>query len=156
MAGPTQNSNKMTSAQAATALQRMQGMEDTLKKMHALLKQMHARSGSSASKDPVAKANFEMWELMLGHLDKQFEQLRLATLESEDLNTRRAALYKQAAAKAALAAEAARKTSAGSAMGTGTADQGTATVSTGPVAPGAEAVHNETETTPAPASSTPK
>lgn len=127
MAGPPQN--KLTSVQSATALERMQEMESTLKKMHALLLQMRGKTGSGDSKDPFAKANLEMWQLMLGHLDKQFDQLRMATLEGEDLKARRADMYKQAVAKAALAAQAARKSSASPAM---------------------------TETTPTPASSTPK
>lgn len=87
------------------ARQRLQEMETTLKSMHALLKKMQATAASSKSKDSVAAANLEMWELMLAHLDKQFDQLRAATLEREDLEARRAALYNQAYSKAAKEAQ---------------------------------------------------
>jgi hypothetical protein len=88
--------------------ERVQEMQTTLNDMHALLKQMQAKNASSRSKDPVAKANLEMWELLLGHLDKEFNQLE-ATLAREDFDARRAALYNQAAAKAAAEAAAARQ-----------------------------------------------
>jgi len=87
------------------AHQRLQEMETTLKSMHALLKKMQANAASSKSKDSAAAANLEMWELMLAHLDKQFDQLRAATLEREDLEARRAALYNQAYSKAAKEAQ---------------------------------------------------
>ena len=98
----------------STLRERVQDMEGTLAKMHALLKQMRAKAASS-SQDPFAKANLDMWELMVGHLDKQFEELRLAMLAREDMDARRAALYKQADAKADAAARAARGLSAGQA-----------------------------------------
>jgi uncharacterized protein involved in copper resistance len=104
MANPAQNRKAGMQAQP-TPRQRMQEMESTLNSMHALLKQMHAKTASSSSKDPIAKANLEMWELMLAHLDKQFDLLRIATLTREDLEARRAALYKQAFNKAATAAQ---------------------------------------------------
>lgn len=85
--------------------QRLQEMETTLKSMHALLKKMQATAASSKSKDSAAAANLQMWELMLAHLDKQFDQLRAATLEREDLEARRAALYNQAYSKAAKEAQ---------------------------------------------------
>jgi hypothetical protein len=133
--------SRMTSVQTASALKRMQAMEETLKKMRALLKQMSAKAGASgASKDPIARANLEMWQLMLGHLDAQFAELRTATLAREDLNARRAAMYQQAEAKAA--AEAARATA------TGTAGAG--------ALPGMAGAAAATETTSTPASSTPK
>jgi hypothetical protein len=72
--------------------------------MHALLKQMQAKNSASASKDPLVKANLEMWALMVADLDKQYEQLRTATLAREDMEARRAAMYKQADEKAAAAA----------------------------------------------------
>ena len=84
--------------------QRMEEMGNTLSKMHALLKQMQAKNSAGATKDPVAKANLEMWGLMLADLDKQYEQLRTATLAKEDMESRRAAMYKQAEEKAAAAA----------------------------------------------------
>jgi hypothetical protein len=149
MASPAEKS--MTSEQSAIALKRMQEMESTLKQMHALLKQMRAKTASSTSKDPLVKANLEMWQLMLGQLDKQFDELRTTTLARQNLNARRAALYKQAAAKAAAEAEAARNSSSSPAAATGTAER-----ATGQDAAGATAGHNETETTSTPAAPTPK
>ena len=86
--------------------ERVQEMQTTLNDMHALLKQMQAKNAASRSKDPVAKANLEMWGLLLAHLDKEFNQLE-ATLAREDLEARRAALYNQAMQKAAAEAAAA-------------------------------------------------
>ena len=102
--------NRQARAQAQVAPRgRMQEMESTLNAMHALLKQMQDKNASSRSKDPVAKANLEMWELLLGHLDKEFHLLQAATAAREDFDSRRAALYNQAAAKAAAEAAAARQ-----------------------------------------------
>ena len=47
---------------------RMQTMGETLQKMHAVLKQMRAKA---APTDQTAKMNVEMWDLLLGDLDKQ-------------------------------------------------------------------------------------
>jgi peptidoglycan hydrolase CwlO-like protein len=80
--------------------------------MHAVLKQMRSKA---ASKDPLAKANLDMWELLVGHLDKQLQELRIAMVTREDMEARRAAMYKQAEAKADAAAQAARKMGAGKA-----------------------------------------
>jgi len=97
-----------SAAQAQLApRERLQEMERTLNGMHALLKQMQAKNASSKSKDSVAKANLEMWELLLAHLDKEFHQLQVATLVREDIEARRAALYNQAYEKAAKEAQAA-------------------------------------------------
>jgi hypothetical protein len=85
----------------------MQAMQDTLTKMHAVLKEMRAKAGSSGSKDQLSKANITMWELMLGQPDKDFEQLSKTALSREDIEARRAAMYKQAMAKAAARREAA-------------------------------------------------
>jgi len=85
----------------------MQEMQTTLNGMHALLKKMEAKNASSKSKDSVAAANLEMWELLLRHLDKEFNQLQMATLAREDLEARRAAMYRQADEKAAKEAQAA-------------------------------------------------
>jgi len=87
--------------------QQLQDMGITLAKMHALLKQMQTNTPGSRAKDPMAKANFDMWALMLEQLDKQYEQLRVAVRSREDLEARRAALYKQADEKAAAAAKSA-------------------------------------------------
>ena len=90
--------------------ERLQQMESTLNGMHALLKEMQAKNASSRSKDPVAKANLEMWELLLAHLDQEFHQLQVGMAAREDLEARRASLYNQAAAKAAAEAAAAGQT----------------------------------------------
>lgn len=90
--------------------ERLQEMESTVNGMHALLKQMQAKNAQSRSKDPVAKANLEMWELLLAHLDKEFHQLQVAAAAREQVAGRRAALYNQALAKAAAEAAAAGQT----------------------------------------------
>jgi 3-oxoacyl-ACP reductase-like protein len=158
VASPPENGpeNKMASGQTSPALLRMQETEATLKKMHALLMQMRAKAGSSGSKDAFTKANLDMWQLMLGQLDKQFELLKAETLAREELAARRADLYKQADAKAALEAARARRASASAtAAKAGAAGQGAAG-SGGPAAAGSTATHSETEKTSAPDSSSPK
>ena len=91
----------------AAANQNVQEMGATITKMQGLLKQMRAHT--STAKDPVAKANIEMWSLMLDQLDKQYEQMRLAARQREDMEARRAALYKQADEKAAESAKKAQE-----------------------------------------------
>ena len=88
--------------------QRVQDMENTLNQMHGVLKQMHAKAAKSTAKDSLAKSNLEMWELLVGHLDKQLQELKIASAAREDMEARRAALYKQADAKAEAEAQAAR------------------------------------------------
>lgn len=100
-----------------TPRQHLQEMESTLTSMHTLLKQMQAKAAKNITKDAIAQANLQMWELMLAHLDKQFEQLRVATLEREDIEARRAAMYSQAAEKADKEAAAARAAQAAAAAG---------------------------------------
>jgi hypothetical protein len=112
----TAMTHRFGSRKAGTQVQtppreRLQEMEATLSSMHKLLKQ--AKAASTHSKDSVAKANLEMWELLLSHLDKQFQQLQVATLAREDLEARRAALYKQADEKAAKEAQAAMNAKTG-------------------------------------------
>jgi hypothetical protein len=112
------STEKMVNPASATAMhQRLEEMEGTLNKMHALLKQMHAKAAASGSKDSLAKANLDMWELMVGELDKQFEQLRSATLMREDIEARRNAMYKSASGKAEAAAAQARQAMAAEAAG---------------------------------------
>jgi hypothetical protein len=84
-------------------------MESTLSQMRVLLKQMHAKSKAT---DSLAKANLDMWDLMVGNLDKELQQMRLTLAAREDLEARRAALYKQADAKAEAEAQAARASQA--------------------------------------------
>lgn len=86
---------------------RIEDMQGTLTQMHAVLKRMRANSAKSQTKDPLAKANLDMWELLVGHLDKQLQELRLAQAAHEDMEARRAALYKQADAKSNAEARAA-------------------------------------------------
>jgi len=83
-------------------------MEATLSRMREVLKQLHARAVKSESADSLSKANLDMWELMVGHLDKELEQLRETLASREDMEVRRVALYKQADAKAEAAAQAGR------------------------------------------------
>jgi hypothetical protein len=125
-----------------SARQRMEEMGATLAKMHALLKQMQAKNSTSATKDPSVKANLEMWGLMLGDLDKQYEQLRIATLAREDMEARRAAMYKQAEERAAAAARNAKQNTGPAQDGSGAAGKSSAPVSVG-----------ATPATPAPAQS---
>ena len=91
----------------STLSKRIEDMQSTLTQMHAALKRMHSNSANSQSKDPVAKANLDMWELLVGHLEKQLQELRLAQAAREEMEARRAALYKQADAKADAEAKAA-------------------------------------------------
>jgi|SRR5579864_6109503 len=102
---------QMASARAKAQFEAKQHVEEmgaTLTKMHNLLKDMRAKTSAAASKDSMAKANLEMWSMMLDQLDKQYEQMVAAQKGREDIEARRLALYKQADQKAAAAAAAAR------------------------------------------------
>ena len=126
---------------AQTSLrQRVQDMESTLSQMHLVLKQMQGKAAKSKAQDSLTKANLDMWELMVGHLDKQLQELKLAEVAHEDMEARRAALYKQADAKAEAEAQAARATQAAkSAAGAATlapAGQGAGQSPAGQTAPG--------------------
>ena len=101
--------NKAADAQGTAGLrERVGDMESTLSQMRLVLKQMHAKAAKSKTTDSLTKANLDLWELMAGHLDKELQQLRLALAAREDLEARRAALYKQADANAAKEAQAFR------------------------------------------------
>ena len=101
--------NRTADPQGLVAMrEHVQEMEGTVSRMRLLLQQMHARADKSKATDALTKANLDMWELMVGQLDKEFEQLRQTLAAREDLEARRAALYRQADAKAAAEAEAAR------------------------------------------------
>ena len=117
----TNNVEAMAAAARAKvqADQRVQEMGATLTKMHTLLKQMRAKNAATASKDSAAKANLEMWSLMLEQLDKQYEQAVAAAKQREDLEARRQALYKQADEKAVAAAAAATGGAADESCGAG-------------------------------------
>ena len=131
--------NKAAEPQGLVAMrERVQEMESTLSQMRLLLKQMHAKSKAT---DSLAKTNLDMWELMVGNLDKEVQQMRLTLAAREDLEARRAALYKQADAKAEAEAQAARASQAAQAEKNAT---GTATpAATGP-ATGQSAEGNST------------
>ena len=88
--------------------ERVEDRQGTLSKMRVVLKQMHAKTAKSKPADSLTKANLDLWELMVGHLDNELEQLRGTLAAREDMEARRAALYKQADAKAEAAAQAAR------------------------------------------------
>lgn len=81
--------------------QRVDEMKATVAKMHVLLKQMQTTAVATHSKDPVAKANLQMWELMVGQFDKQLAELGQAARVREDMESRRQAMYKQAEQRAA-------------------------------------------------------
>jgi peptidoglycan hydrolase CwlO-like protein len=88
--------------------ERVQDMESTLTKMHLVLTQMQDKAANSKTQDSLAKANLDMWELMVSHLDKELRELKIAMAAREDMEARRAALYKQADAKTEAEAQAAR------------------------------------------------
>jgi hypothetical protein len=105
--GPSGNQTR--GVPAPTSLhQRVQDMESTLSQMHLVLKQMQGKAAKSKAQDSLTKTNLEMWELMVGHLDKQLQELKLAEAAHADMESRRAALYRQADAKAEAEAQAAR------------------------------------------------
>jgi len=92
--------------------QRVDEMKATVAKMHVLLKQMQTTAVATHSKDPVAKANLQMWELMVGQFDKQLAELGQAARVREDMESRRQAMYKQAEQRAAEQALKAREATA--------------------------------------------
>ena len=92
--------------------QRVDEMKATVAKMHVLLKQMQTTGVATHSKDPVAKANLQMWELMVGQFDKQLAELAQAARVREDVESRRQAMYKQAEQRAAEQALKAREATA--------------------------------------------
>lgn len=100
---------RSTGVQGAASLrQRLEDLEGTVNRMHTILNKMQARAAKSSVKDSSAKANLDMWELMVGHMDKELENLRVALAAHEDMEARRAALYKQADQKAEAQAQAGR------------------------------------------------
>jgi hypothetical protein len=101
--------NKTADPQSLAAMrERVAGMESTISQMRVVLKQMQAKASKSKTTDSLTKANLDMWDLMVGHLDKELQQMRMTLAAREDLEARRAALYKQADAKTEAAAQAAR------------------------------------------------
>jgi hypothetical protein len=101
--------NKTADPQGLAAMrERVEDMGSTLSQMRVVLKQMQAKAAKSNATDSLTKANLDMWELMVGHLDKELQQMRVTLAGRQDLEARRAALYRQADAKAEAAAQAAR------------------------------------------------
>ena len=88
--------------------ERVQDLQATVDKMHLVLKKMQTKSAASA-KDPAVKANLEMWDLMVGQLDAQLRELKQAEASRQEMEARRAAMYKQADIKAQAEAKAAQQ-----------------------------------------------
>jgi hypothetical protein len=140
MATSTDADSKTAEMRAKAAVnQRVQEMETTLTKMHLLLKQMQASPAVKNSKDPMTKANLEMWGLMVQQLDKQFDQVKVAAREREDLEARRSAMYKQAQEKAAQSARNAQAQAQANAGAAGQSAGATATPQSGSQPAAAEA-----------------
>jgi TolA-binding protein len=120
--------SRSTDPQGLVAMrQQVEDMQSTVSHMRGVLQQMQTKAAKNKPIDSLTKANLDMWELMVGHLDKELEQLRGTLAAREDLEARRAALYKQADAKAEAAAQAGRAAQAArfaeaqqNATGTGT------------------------------------
>lgn len=66
---------------------RLEDMQDTLTKLHALLKQMQSQAGSS-KRQTVAAENIQMWELLLGHLDRTLAQARMTAIQRSVMDQR--------------------------------------------------------------------
>lgn len=137
---PSQAAKGSGGMQTVAPRQQMEDLEKTLNQMHVVLKQMQAKAAKSSVKDSVAKTNLDMWELMVGHLDKELQALRVAVAARDEMEARRASLYRQADAKAEAEAQAARAAQAGKfAAGTPTpssAGQGGGQSPAGQAAPG--------------------
>ncbi len=88
--------------------ERIQDLQGTVDKMHILLKQLHTRA-AAIGKDPTVKASVEMWNLMVGQLEQQLQDLKQAEASREDMEARRAAMHEQAQIKAQAAAIAAQQ-----------------------------------------------
>jgi hypothetical protein len=127
-------------------------MESTLAQMHLVLKQMQDKVAKSKTKDSLAKANLDMWGLMVGHLEKDLQELKIAMAAREDMEARRAALYKQADVKAEAEAQAARAGQAAK-FGVGAPTPAPAGLGTGQM-PAAQTVPGQPSPTP-PASNSP-
>lgn len=131
----TTDADSKTAEMKSKALmnERLQEMQSTVDRMHLLLKQMQATAAAKGAKDSMTKANLEMWGLVIQQMDKQFDQLKLAARQREELDARRSALYKQADQKAAMAAKNAQSQAASDAAAQG--NSGSATPIAAPSAP---------------------
>jgi len=136
--GPAEN--KTADPQGLPAMRKqVEDMESMLSQMRVVLKQMHANAGKAKVTDSLTKTNLDMWELMVGHLDKELQQLHAALAEREDLEVRRAQLYRQADAKAAAQAQAFRAAQAARFADAAQKANGTATP--GPIGESGEQAH---------------
>ena len=143
--------NKPADPQGRVAMRERVGeMESTLSQMRVVLKQMHAKAANSKATDSLTKANLDMWDLMVGQLDKNLQQMRVTLAAREDMEVRRAALYRQADAKAEAEAQTARArfgqadnkttatpTPAATQQATGQSTEGVHAVQTAPAQPSA-------------------
>src|SRR5215469_12407695 len=57
----------------AAIREQVEDMQSTLSKMRVVLKQMHAKAAKNKPTDSLTKANLDMWELVVGHLDNELE-----------------------------------------------------------------------------------
>jgi len=79
---PSQDPSVAMQRMEALHQQRLQEMEVSLAKMHTLLNDMKARLAADHSRSSASeKDNIELWEMMLGHLDKTLAQARLAAVQ---------------------------------------------------------------------------
>ncbi|HLV88261.1 MAG TPA: hypothetical protein VKV39_14845 [Candidatus Sulfotelmatobacter sp.] len=76
-------------------------MATTVSQMHALLQQMHAKAAASKATSSLSKVNLDLWDSVVGQLDKELQHLRVDLAVREDMEVRRADLYRQADANAA-------------------------------------------------------
>lgn len=106
--GPARNRAAAAPQGLAAIQQQVEDMDHTVSQMRVVLKQMQVRAAKSKATDSVTKANLDMWELMMRHMDKELQELRSTLAVREDMEARRAALYKQADAKIEAQAQAAR------------------------------------------------
>jgi hypothetical protein len=116
--------------------------------MHALLKQMHAKTSTAKATDSMAAANLEMWSMMMDQLDKQYQELAAAQKSREDMEARRLAMYKQADERAAAAAAAGKAAQQAKAAEEAKAANATPTPAQPAAAPAAPAAAPSTTSSP--------
>ena len=79
--GQSQSARSSLQTPEMGRLQRMQEMQDTLSKMHELLKDMQTKVTSSNPKNQSAMMdNVQMWQLILEHLDHNMAQARTSMM----------------------------------------------------------------------------
>jgi len=132
----------------ADAQKHVEEMGATLAKMHALLKQMRAKTSTAKATDSMAAANLEMWSMMMDQLDKQYQELAAAQKSREDMEARRLAMYKQADERAAAAAAAGKAAQQAKAAEEAKAAKATATPAQPAATPAAPAAAPSTTSSP--------